>query len=99
MTQILQVAPPGALIFVEVPCENPFGFRHLAKRTIQTGLMGLLRPGLALQVVRPATLYMMHEHVNYFTEESLSKLMQADRCSVIAAGRYDQMAWCLGRVS
>jgi hypothetical protein len=99
MAQILQAAPAGALIFLEVPCENPLGFRHLAKRTIQTGLMGLLRPGLALQVVRPSTLYMMHEHVNYFTAETLSKLMQAGRCSVIAAGRYDHMAWCLGQVS
>jgi hypothetical protein len=97
--QMLQVAPVGGMIFLEVPVENPFGFGRLARRTTQIGLVGLLRPRLAPQVVRPATLYMMHEHVNYFTEESLSKLMQTASCTVMAAGRSGDMAWCLGRVS
>jgi hypothetical protein len=56
MQRMLQVAPAGGMIFLEVPVENPFGVRQLAKRTTQIGLVGLLRPRLAPQVVRPATL-------------------------------------------
>jgi hypothetical protein len=99
LKHMLQLAPAGGMIFLEVPVEDPLGFKQLAKRATQIALVGLLRPRLAPQVVRPATLYMMHEHVNYFTQASLSKLMQAASCSVIATGRNGRMAWCLGRVS
>ena len=102
--EIMQAAPAGSLIFLEVPCESPLGLARLLRRVAQAGVVALARPALALSVVRPASLYMMHEHINYFTERSLGALMRAQGCSVIAAGLYSLngpagnagMAWCLG---
>ena len=68
--------------------------------------MALTRPALAGFAARPAILYMMHEHVNYFTEQSLATLMRSSGCAVVASGSYSvgrragngDMAWCLGTV-
>lgn len=38
--------------------------------------MELYRPSLVPYLFRPAVLYMMHEHVNYFTEHALSELVR-----------------------
>ena len=37
---------------------------------------------------RTAGLYTMHEHINYFTEQSLATLMRSSGCGVIASGTY-----------
>jgi Methyltransferase domain len=86
--QILHAAPEGGLVFLEVPCEIPMGFTRIARRLAQMGVMTLFHPSLAQYVVRPATFYMMHEHVNYFTEQSLAKLMRARGGRVFASGSY-----------
>jgi hypothetical protein len=104
VSEILQAAPEGCLVFLEVPCEFPFGLTRIARRLAQIGVMALMRPALAPSVVRPASLYMMHEHINYFTEQSLTVLMRSCGGTVIAAGSYPMagragkadMAWCLG---
>jgi hypothetical protein len=104
VSAILQAAPPGGLVFLEVPCESPFGAGRLLRRVAQSGVVTLLRPRLAPFVLRPSTLFTMHEHVNYFTENTLSTLMRLCGGSVIAAGRYamdgragkGEMVWCLG---
>jgi hypothetical protein len=103
--EIVKAAPAGGIVFLEVPCESPFGLARIARRVAQVGIMALTRPALARSVVRPASLYMMHEHINYFTERSLARLMSSCGCTVIAAGSYFQdgragkgnMAWCLGQ--
>jgi hypothetical protein len=105
--KIRTATPPGGLVLLEVPCESPFQFARICRRIAQVGIMALTRPGLALSVVRPASLYMMHEHINYFTEQSLSTLMRSCRFAVIATGAYvmhgrggkGAMAWCLGTVA
>lgn len=102
--EILQAAPRGGLVFLEVPCEAPFGFTRIVRRVAQIGIMALTRPALARSVVCPAGLYMMHEHINYFTERSLTTLLWVCGCEVIAAGSYffagragkGELAWCLG---
>ena len=102
--EVLKTVPPGGLAFLEVPSETPFGLPRIARRIAQIGIMSLMRPGLALSVVRPAGLYLMHEHVNYYTERSLGALMSAGGCEVIASGSYavdvrsgkGTMVWCLG---
>lgn len=102
--EILQSAPRGGLIFLEAPCEAPFGLTRIARRLAQIGIMSLAQPTLARSVVRPAALYLMHEHINYFTERSLTTLMWMCGCEVIAAGSYAfagragkaDLAWCLG---
>lgn len=101
---ILSAAPPGGLVFLEAPCESPFGASRIVRRVAQIGIMTLLRPPLVPYIARPASLYMMHEHINYFTGEILATLMQSCGSKVIASGDYPSegtsgkgvMAWCLG---
>jgi hypothetical protein len=103
LTEIFQASPEGGLIFVEVPCETPLGISRVARRIAQMALMSLTHPTLAPHVIRPATLYMMHEHINYFTEASLTTLMRASGGRVIASGTYPLsaragnagVAWCI----
>jgi len=104
MSEIFKAAPNGELVFLEVPSEFPFSLTRIARRIAQAGIMSLTRPALARHVLRPATFYMMHEHINYFTEESLTALMRTSGGSVIASGSYfssgragkADMVWCLG---
>jgi hypothetical protein len=101
LSSIVRATPAGGLVFLEVPCETPFGAERILRRIAQSGIVSLTRPSLARYVLTPASLYMMHEHVNYFTEGSLAALMLACECTVIASGRYapeggTNMVWCLG---
>ena len=67
-------------------------------------LTTLLRPSKSLPMLQPAALYMMHEHINYFTERSLTTLMRMAGGVPIASGTYPMvtagqrvdMGWCLG---
>jgi hypothetical protein len=102
--EIVEATPAGGMVFLEVPCESPFRLARILRRVAQAGVVALTRPALAFSVARPAGLYMMHEHVNYFTERSLATLMRCGGCAVVAAGSYlldgragtAEMAWCLG---
>jgi hypothetical protein len=104
VSEMIQAAPEGGLVYLEVPCETPFGFTRISRRLAQIGVMALTRPSLARFIVRPSTLFMMHEHINYFTEHCLATLMRSCGGAVIAAGRYalsaragnSGMVWCLG---
>jgi len=104
LDDILKAAPAGGLVFLEVPCESPFRLSRLARRIAQAGIVSVARPTLARSVLRPATLFMMHEHVNYFSSHSLGALMRSGGCAIVAAGtdapegsaKQGDMAWCLG---
>jgi hypothetical protein len=104
MGEIRQAAPTGGLVFLEVPCEFPFGLARISRRFAQIGVMAFTRPALARFVARPASLYMMHEHINYFTEQALVALMSSNGFSINVSGSYSSagragkadMAWCLG---
>jgi len=106
LSEMLKIAPSGGLIFIEVPSETPLGTKRIIRRLAQVGIMSLLRPALIRHVIRPASLFMMHEHINYFTERSLTKLMHVCGGTVAAAGTYtlagtlekEQLAWCLAVV-
>jgi hypothetical protein len=101
---ILNASPDGGLVYLEVPCEFPFGLSRIARRTAQVAIVMITRPSIARHILHPASLYMMHEHINYFSELSLTALMRACGGAVISAGRYASsgragnadMAWCLG---
>jgi hypothetical protein len=105
VSEIFQAAPQGRLVFLEVPCEFPLGMPRIIRRLAQIGVTALARPTLATYVARPASLYMMHEHINYFSERALTTLMRSCGGTVIAAGSYPlagragkaDMAWCLGQ--
>ena len=102
--EILGATPKGGLVYLEVPCESPLGWQRLVRRVAQAGLTALARPSLALAMARPASLYLMHEHVNYFTERALTELMRACGAPIVASGSYAieaptgscDFAWCLG---
>jgi hypothetical protein len=104
LVEMLKATPVGSLVFVEVPCEAPLAATRIVRRVAQIGIMVLKRPGLARSVVRPASLFMMHEHVNYFTKQSLTTLVRSCGCAVKAAGSYTldgsagggTLVWCLG---
>lgn len=101
---MLRACPAEGLLFLEVPCESPYGAVRLLRRVAQMAWMAAAHPGLAGYVARPESLYMMHEHINYFTERSLRGLMEAAGGAVMASGIYGstgqagrvELAWCLG---
>lgn len=102
--ELVSGAHAGSFIFLEVPCESPFGLGRILRRIVQIGIIALTRPNLATRMVRPSALYLMHEHINYFSEVSLRTLMHLCGCSITATGKYvlngragkGTMAWCLG---
>lgn len=102
--EIVKATPPEGAVYLEVPRESPFGLPRMFRRVAQVGIVALTHPGLARHVVRPASLYLMHEHINYFSEQSLATLMRSSGCEVIGAGIYTMdsgveeapMVWCLG---
>lgn len=107
VTDILRAAPDRGLIFLEVPCEVATGASRILRRIAQIGIMGGYSPSLVPHILRPAALYMMHEHINYFTEHSLTELVRKCGATIISSGTYfssartgsADMAWCLGQKS
>ena len=104
LREILNIAPKDGLVFIEVPCESALGWSRIARRLAQIAVVACTRPKLARHVLRPESLSMMHEHINYFTEQSITALMRSSGGSVIASGRYSSsgragdmdLVWCLG---
>ena len=102
--EILNAAPKDGLVYIEVPCELATGLTRILRRIAQIGIMTIMRPAQAAHVLRLSSLYMMHEHINYFTEHTLAELVKSCGGTVIAAGSYASsgragnadMAWCLG---
>jgi hypothetical protein len=102
--EIFNAAPKGGLVYLEVPSEEPISAYRLTRRLAQIGVTLFVRPGTAAPLLQPAALYLMHEHINYFTEKSLVTLMRNAGGNVIASGTYDYsgaagrtpLAWCLG---
>lgn len=105
VTDILRAAPGGGLIFLEVPCEVATGASRILRRIAQIGIMGVYTPSLVPYILRPAALYMMREHINYFTEHSLTELVRQCGATIISSGTYfssartgsADVAWCLGQ--
>lgn len=107
VSQILDAAPSGGLIFLETPCENALGWNRILRRIAQIPLMIAAKPRLTAHLLQQATLYMMHEHINYYAEQSLATLMNKCGGIVIASGFYsltaragsDGVVWVLGEKS
>lgn len=103
---ILRIAPEGSLVFLEVPFEIPLGAYRLTRRVMQIALTCLLRPAKARALLTPKALYLMHEHINYFSKRSLASLMLHAGGSILASGAYPsasagqqaEMGWVLGMV-
>jgi hypothetical protein len=103
VTSILEAAGDG-MVYLEVPLERPLGASRMARRVAQVAIATALHPGLARWMLRPASLYLMHEHINYWTENSLTTLFRACGGVTMASGSYASsgragradMGWCLG---
>jgi len=74
VSEILKASPNDGLVYLEVPCEFPFSLSRVGRRIAQIGIVTITRPCVARHVLRRASLYMMHEHINYFSEHSLATL-------------------------
>jgi SAM-dependent methyltransferase len=107
--EINRIAAPDSLFFIEVPSESPFGVAALVKRFAQQLILLGARPRLAVSILPFDFARQVHEHVNFFSIESLTKLMQVSGLEVLAKGLYPsegfsfgpyklaagRIAWCL----
>ncbi|MGB8478073.1 MAG: methyltransferase domain-containing protein [Acidobacteriaceae bacterium] len=106
-----KIASAKTLIFVEVPQESPAGPKNIAKRLTQLAILMVMRPSIGLRLFRPALIYLMHEHVNFFCPKALRHLANSLHWEIVADGQYDissykfgiyrvtsgTMTWCLAR--
>jgi len=105
IAQIASIASSGTLVFNEVPNESVTDLRTRLKRIAQAGVLAATRPTLASQILGPGMLNLMHEHVNYFSQRSLDRLMEVSGFKILASGYYtctetffgERMAWSLAQ--
>ncbi|MGC1784913.1 MAG: class I SAM-dependent methyltransferase [Acidobacteriaceae bacterium] len=111
MKEIDKTASAGTLIFVEVPQESPSGRKNVTKRLVQLAILAVTRPSVARVLFRPALVYLMHEHVNFFSPRALRHLANSKHWEIIAEGQYEissykfgiyratsgSMTWCLAK--
>ncbi len=111
VAEIDKIAGPDSLFYIEVPSESPFGIAGSVKRCAQELILLGARPGLAVSKLPFGFARQVHEHVNFFSLASLTKLMQVSGFEVLTKGLYrgesfsfgpyklasGSMAWCLAR--
>jgi hypothetical protein len=106
VSQIRQLANPGTLIYLDAPLESPLTFSSVTKRLAQMLIVSVARTRDALAVLKPSGIYLMHEHINFFSVKSLATLAEQLEFQVIATGRYGMngpilggdCVWCLARL-
>lgn len=96
MADIKRIARPNTLIFVEVPSETPFGIRNYAKRSAQQLVLAAARSKVAASMLPLRFLRQVHEHVNFFSLDSLRKLMEVEGLHVRACGTYPSEGYSFG---
>jgi hypothetical protein len=106
-----EIASDGTLVFVEVPSETPFGPLTFMKRLAQQVILLGARPGLAVSMLPFDFGRQVHEHINFFSLDALTKLMQLTGMEVLSNGLYPsegysfgpykiaagKLAWCIAR--
>jgi SAM-dependent methyltransferase len=105
--QIRQVATPDTLVWVDVPHESPCGSTLVGRRLLQTAVLALTRPRVALSLAKPGALYLMHEHVNFFGEQALRCTLGSAGWTVAESGSYglrgplgrQEWVWALARAA
>jgi 2-polyprenyl-3-methyl-5-hydroxy-6-metoxy-1,4-benzoquinol methylase len=106
LSDIERIAGRKTFLLLEVPMESPFALTSIAKRLLQFSMMCGTRIRSAVELLDPALIYIMHEHVNFFSPRSLKLLLEQANFSVIAQGTYSlpisaffrpKTIWCLGR--
>lgn len=105
--QMRKIARPNTLLWVDVPHESPCGSTLVGRRLLQTALLALTRPRVALSLAKPGALYLMHEHVNFFGEQALRCTLAASGWTVTESGAYglrgplgrQEWVWALARAA
>ena len=97
--QIISIANPHTMILAEVPYESPFEWRSLTRRSIQLGIISILRPHVAFQQFRPGALHLMHEHINFFSHRSLIALFETNGFKIVSSGSYRLNNLLLGKAT
>lgn len=107
LSQMRGVAHSGTLLFLEVPLESPLSLACIVKRLCQTLILALTRPRNAMAYLHPCMLFLMHEHLNFYSAKSLRTLVELTGFHLVAAGRYcpksslllrSDSIWCLARL-
>jgi 2-polyprenyl-3-methyl-5-hydroxy-6-metoxy-1,4-benzoquinol methylase len=107
LSQIKELAHPGTLLYLEVPCESPFFVSTIAKRIAQILVLCATRTRKAGTMVSPRALYLMHEHINFFAAKSLAALAETMGFEVVKSGEYRTQAplllrgncvWCVAKI-
>jgi hypothetical protein len=94
--QIASIANSNTLVFNEVPYESVTDIRTRLKRVAQAGVLAATHPAVAWHVLRPGMFNLMHEHVNYFSQRSLDRLMEVSGFKILASGDYAASEGFLG---
>ena len=105
--QMRQIARPDTLLWVDVPHESPCGSTLVGRRVLQTALLSVTRPRVALSLAKPGALYLMHEHVNFFGEQALRRTVATAGWTVTQSGSYglrgplgrQEWVWALARAA
>jgi hypothetical protein len=85
--QMSRLAHAGTRLYLEVPLESPAAFKSKIKRIVQALVLAFARPGVAVNILGPGMLYIMNEHVNFFTDKSLRALASEAGLETVASGR------------
>lgn len=93
LAQVANACGDRTRLWIEVPCEKPFGAKLAFRRVVQAALVTILRPRSAGEMIRPGFTHLMHEHINYFTEEALRSLLRNAGWDVVSTGTYDIEAY------
>lgn len=89
LDQIDSMAQPGTFIFLEVPIEAPDDARTVAKRLAQEAVLLIMRPSLAISLLKLRSTRVMHEHLNFFSLSALRQLAASVQSwKEVASGRY-----------
>ena len=82
------ISTPTTLIYVEVPDERPSSALSRLKRVVQYSWLSVARPKIAFRMLRKGMFTVLHEHVNFFTADSLLLAANALAWEVVASGHY-----------
>jgi len=107
LDQLKTISAPHTKVFIEVPFESPFGPRLVLRRLAQFGVLAVTRPAVAWGLAKPGMLLIMHEHINYFNQQSLEAMLGTWGAADTVSGSYElggnmgkgfTMGWCAGRL-
>lgn len=93
LEQVADACGNRTRFWIEVPYEKPFGAKLAFRRVVQAALVTVLRPRSAGEMVRPGLMHLMHEHINYFTEEALKSVLRNTGWEVESTGTYEVDAY------